>query len=387
MAGEGGSGGFPSATDGNVEVDSNTGTADDLARELATETAVVDEQGRRGSKPAEAAAVPADGEEFEDGEDAGGAPPAAKVVDGVKPGEKKKGRSLQARIDDITRDKYKTARERDEAFAERDRLRSELASLKAGKPTEEKPAAAKVPTGEKVGGVQIDAEKFPKYAEWLSAGNDGDLEDWVDARDTWKETRATRAAEVQAERVEHSRQFTQVASTFNERMAPHLETEPEFYERIDPRLTETPAMSALPKGAKPTMGNFLVEQVVRSEFPKELMEHLSDKKVIRRLVTLQPNEIVREIARFELTLGEPPAKRSAGPGGRATPDEDDEESDEDSDARSAADATPISRAHPPAKPVRGSSHQHRSPDVEPGDDASDDEWFRWNRKQAAKASA
>lgn len=369
-------GGFASASDGSVEVDSNTGSSDELQQELASEVAVVEADGRRTSKPAEAAlTVDDDGS----GDGAAAAAPAERRA----PGAKGKRQSIQARIDEITGEKYATARERDAAVKERDTLRAELEALKAGGASSERPAKVEQPAAAaapaKVGGVDVAAAKFPKYAEWLQAGNDGELEDWVDARDAWKEARTTQANAVEAERREHSRQFTATASTFNERMAPVLEADPEFYERIDPRLTETPAMSALPKGTKPTLGNFLVEQVLRSEFPKALMEHLSEKKVIQRLVTLQPGDIIREIAKFELSLGGA-AARSTGPAARATDDDEDEES-------SPAAAAPLtSRAHPPAKPVRGSSHEHSSPDEEPGEDASDDDWYRWQKKQDAKAA-
>jgi hypothetical protein len=235
-----------------------------------------------------------------------------------------------------------------------------------------------------VGGVQLGAEKFPKYSAWLEAGNDGDLEDWVEARESWGKTKDARVAADDRQLQEHSQRFTKTAATFTERMAPVLEAEPDFYERIDPRLIETPAASALPPGVKPTFGNFLVEQVVVSAHPKALLEHLSDKKVIQRLVTLQPDEIIRELTRFELTLGDPAATRT-GPAGRATDDGDDDGEGDDSDGDAAAAATATSRAHPPAKPVRGSSHEHSSPDDEPGDDASDDEWFRWEQRRATKA--
>lgn len=50
-----------------------------------------------------------------------------------------KKKSLQARIDEVTREKGDTARERDAARVEAAALRAELAALKAGKPAETKP--------------------------------------------------------------------------------------------------------------------------------------------------------------------------------------------------------------------------------------------------------
>lgn len=399
MGGEqgGDGGGFVSAKDGSFEVDSNTGSADDLQKELGSEVAVTEADGRRGSKPAEGEA-----EEIEEGEDAGGAPKPGEAAAAEKPAAGKapagaagkKKQSLQARIDDITRERYTTQRERDAAFAERDALRTELAALKAGKPAD-KPGAdgrpAAVPgggkrapawSGEKVGGVELGAERFPKYGAWLEmAGNDGELEDWIEARDGWVKAKDSRVAGDAIELSQHSQRFTKTAATFLERMAPTVQADPAFYDKIDPRLTETPAASALPRGVAPTFGNFLVEQVVVSPHPKELLEHLSDQKVVRRLMTLQPDAIIREIMKFELTLGEPAASRS-GPAGRATGEE--EEGDDDPDSEAAA-ANLTSRAQPPAKPVRGSSHEHSSPDEEPGENASDDDWYRWEKRRQTKA--
>lgn len=382
--------GYASASDGAVEVDSNTGSAEELQQELSSEVATQDEVGRRTSKPADATLTV-------DDVDAGEADAAAVPERrSVEPAAKGKRQSLQARIDAITGEKYATGRERDAAVKERDTLRAELAALRSGGTVEKpvKPAAGEVEAGAaekvtkpaagaKAGGVDLAAEKFPKYAEWLQQGNDGELEDWVDARDDWKGAKATAANAVESERREQSTRFTAVAHTFNERMAPALKEDPTFYERIDPRLTDTPPMSALPPGMKPTLGNFLVEQVMKSEYPAELLEHLSDKKVSQRLVTLQPGDIIREITRFELTLGGA-AVRTSGPAAGATAD-DDEDADEGSE-RVAAAATLTSRAHPPAKPVRGSSHEHVSPDDEPGESASDDDWYRWQKKQDAKAA-
>jgi hypothetical protein len=373
--------GYATASDGAVTVDSNTGSTDDLQQELASEVSVVEADGRRSSKAAEPTLT------VDDAEAGGGAAPVESRE--AAPAGKGKRQSIQARIDAITAEKYTTARERDAAVKERDTLREELAALKAGKADGKvEPAAGEagkaaaettqpVPKETKVGGVDVNAAKFPKYAEWLQQGNDGELEDWVDARDAWKDARAAATAAIESERREQSTRFTAVAATFNERMAPVLEADPKFYERIDPRLTDTPAMSALPKGTKPTLANFLVEQVIKSEHPKELMEHLSDKTVVQRIATLQPGDIIRELTKFELTLGGA-TERKSGPVAGASDDDDDEVV--------AAAASSISRAHPPAKPVRGSSHEHVSPDDEPGEDASDDEWYRWQKKQDAKAA-
>lgn len=385
-------GGFQQVTDGAVEIDG--GTLEELQTELATEQLVTDDKGQQ---RVEAKAAPAAGDG--EGDDAEAAAGKAGAKDGEQAGAGKKKKSIQARIDEIYAQAKHTERERDEARQEIARLRAQLEG-KGGK-TDDAGAggrfgdgkdgkAADAGKGEKVGGVDLGASKFPKYNEWLQQGNDGELEDYLDARDSWRDAKATQVANAGAVKRQHEEAFTQVARTFNERMAPVLEEDPEFYEQIDPRLINTPALSALPPGTPGTFGNFLVEQVVRSERPKELLIHLSDPKVIRRLVTLQPHEILREITKYELSLGTADASHKAGPaaGAQVNEEEDGEELEEAPRGRSAGEARTesTSRAHPPAKPVRGSSQQHASPDEEPGDDASDDDWYRWANRRQRKAS-
>jgi len=94
----------------------------------------------------------------------------------------KKRKSLQDRIDAITREKYDTARERDAAKARADHLERELATLKRGngQASTTPPPAAPAPAS---------SEKFPKYAEYLQTHPDAELEEWLEARDEWRDAR------------------------------------------------------------------------------------------------------------------------------------------------------------------------------------------------------
>lgn len=370
-------GGFVSQEDGAVTVDSNVGTADELKAEIATETAKPRGTGKAApDAPASgrqaAAAVPAaaDGTPaVGDDDDEGVQPEAGAVAKPVAPTKKPKG-SYQKRLDAITAQQYATERERDEARAEVARLKQ------AAKPTA-------------FGGVEVKAEKFPKLAEYLALpGNEAkELEDWVDDRDAWKDAKATAAVDArtatetatQSARSEHSETFAPKAATYYERIKPTLDADPEFYTKVDPRLTETPAMSALPPGTKPTFGNFLVEQVINSPCPAALLVHLSEKATIRRLMTLQPDQVIRSIHEFELEHG-PSSAESTGP------DDDEQNDDDEGEQPPARVPAPRSQASPPVKPVRGSSQQ--SAGEEPDDEASDDEWYRSERaKQDRKRRA
>jgi len=375
---------FSTATEDGVTVDSNVGSSDELKAELATETPSA--KPRAGklttiAEPKVKTGQAADDQAATNADDAAANADAVTDTEASKAGQaltKKRG-SLQARIDEITAERHTTARERDQARAEVANLRAELDALKGGKP-KDAPAEKKT-----VGGVALDVEKFPKYEAWLKSAPDdaNDLEDWVEARDAWKAAKTEETQAAERAKTEHSEKFTTTARTFHERMAPVLKADPKFYDKVDQRLLNTPAASALPPGQKPNFGNFIVEQAIRSEHPKDLLLWLSEPETIRRLVTLQPDEIIREFTKKELSIR--PADDVTGPS--ADEHDDDEETDADADRQarrgSRSDAAATSQASPPIKPVRGSSQQ--SADQEPGDDASDDEWLRYERrKQATK---
>lgn len=77
-----------------------------------------------------------------------------------------KKKSLQARIDEVTREKGETARERDAARVEAAALRAELAALKAGKTTETKPEP-KAAVVEDLNDPRPKESDFTDYAEFI----------------------------------------------------------------------------------------------------------------------------------------------------------------------------------------------------------------------------
>lgn len=376
-------------TEGNVTVDSNTGTADDLQREMQVEVVKPKRDARAGAVSVPAADVKT-AQVLDDDGDADG-----NVADASAAGKalaKKKG-SYQARIDDLTAAHYTTKGQLDAANAEIARLRA----LSEGKPAKEeaeakpgkaKPAAA-VPT---LHGVPLDAEKFPRYADYLTTHPEAEQEDWYDARDEWKEAKGKLASDAAAAAkhesaadTAHKAAFAKTADDFAKRMKPRLEKDPDFYDRIDPRLTETPAASALKPGQKVTIGSFIVQQVITSQVSDLLMERLSaDKsKELQRLATLKPEAIIRAIAKMEIELGA--TDDDSGPSEEESDDdaEDGEEREERTDLPARRGSSRgKSDAEPPIKPVRGSSNQ--PPEREASDADDDDTWYRKEKAAAAR---
>jgi hypothetical protein len=320
-----------------TEVSSYTETPDQLRAALGVE-----------QQPTEPPAETPTPESDTDETPAGGEPPAESAAGQTLA---KKRRSLQDRIDTITREKYETVRERDDARMQARRLEQELADLKRGNghpPTTPTPASG-APT----------PEKFPKYADYLHTHPDAELEDWLEARDTWRDQRHADQTARAHQAETRSRTLTQRTQTFSAKIQAAVQHDPDLLSQVDPRLLQTKPLSSLAPDEPPTFGNFLVEQILASEHPEKLLRHLSNDAEVQRLAALDPDRVIRELARIEYGLGAAPP---SGP---------------------APTAVSPSKAHPPVKPLGGSPPQDA--DAPPGDDA-DDETHRvyWNQKELAR---
>jgi hypothetical protein len=260
----------------------------------------------------------------------------------------KKKRSLQDRIDEITAEKYASQRERDAAKAEADALKRELTALKAPKPQEQ----PKPPT-----------EKFPRYDEYLQGHPDASLEDWMDARDTWRDgQREKQIREVQAKHAQE-RDRAQRAGQLAERWTKDAEADPALAEGLDTRLTDAWPISLLSPDQKPTFWNAVAEGILRAPNPLKLTRYLTDHEPeLRRLATVPPDDFFWEMASLATRIG---AASSTGPASKPQPK--------------------TSTAPPPIKPVSGSSPVAET--EEPGDDASDDEWYRWQQSRKGRRRA
>lgn len=250
---------------------------------------------------------------------------AERNTDGTfKAKEKKPRNDPQARIDEITA-KHREAERRADA-AER-----ELQALR--RPTTvEPPKTAIAPPVTAI----ADWERYKAMPEAPKLDAFQSYEDWqtalavfvADARyDERRDSERQAEARTRREAADADR-----AKGFTERWTAAQAADPEFIKQVDPRLLETPRLSALPLGTKATFGNFLVEQLFDADHPKELALHLSNPETVQRLATLPPETVIRELAKFDASVGTPAAS-STGP---AVP-------------------PPASKAKPVFKPVTGSA--------------------------------
>lgn len=235
----------------------------------------------------------------------------------------KKG-SLQSRIDAITREKYDTQRERDEARAQLAQIHRELEQLRAAQ-RDPKTAAAPTRAAEATGKPSEDeiGTKYQSYGEYVEALADWKSDQKIAALRNEMQERSQRAAVAQR----HD-EYTQ---TFVQRIEAAEKTDPEFWSKMSPAVVNLRPSSALHPGERPTAMNAIADVIFTSEYATDLMRHFSaNDRDLQRLSTLPPNALYREMGRLEARYHRPSAASTSGP----------------------AHATPsVSQAAPPIKPV------------------------------------
>lgn len=271
----------------------------------------------------------------------------APVVEPETPAVEAKGKPRndpRARVEQATATAAEAKRERDEAKAETARLNARIAELEA----KSKPEPAKAPAAKPAGDPEPTVDQFDTYELFVDA-----RARWA-ARQEWDSREQQRTEHETLQRREHVNR--EMDRKFAEDYHKILAEEPDFESRVDPRLLNVPRLSALADPSEATFGNFLVERVFKATHKKEMLLHLSNLETVQRLATLPADEVIGELAYFDRSIG------AASPGGPAP--------------------TPpaVSKAKPPIQPL-GSSHVASADDGPPGDDATDDEWFKWKDRQ------
>lgn len=287
--------------------------------------------------------------------------PAEPKAETVEPAKKPR-EDPRARVEQATAQAAQAKRERDEIRAERDRLKAELEAARRPAPQQQ---PQQQPRQEP---PQADAEwkRYRAMPEAPKIGDFSDFEDYQAAMGLFIADKRFEERSRQQAMYEHQTRIAQAedqhAQSFRQKLT-------DFdLSAIDPRLTQTERSSALPPNVRPTFGNFLVEQIYRSEAPKELLTHFTaHPEDVQRLATLHPTLVIREIGKLEARLAQPAAPMKTG----------------------TAAAPPISRAKPPITPVTGSSQSAPAEGDEDADSESVEKHIsRWNalerkRKQAS----
>lgn len=247
---------------------------------------------------------------------------AGKFVKAAKPRH-----DPQARIDQITA-KQKEAERKAEA------LERELAALRRPPAPDPKPAADAVADWKRFKALP-DAPKLEQFET---------IEDYTMAVGHFI---ATKSAD---EREQRHVQQTQQQHDEHE----YRELDRAWQTRRDEAFAADPTLAARVIPETP-MSLPMLHAIKISPIGPQLLVYLSDHQdEAQRLSTLHPALVMRDLGKLEARL----EAASSGP---------------------APVVPAVSHAKPPTKPL-GSSPVTNA-DAEPGDEASDDEWYRWNQRQ------
>jgi hypothetical protein len=176
---------------------------------------------------------------------------------------------------------------------------------------------------------------FESFDTWSASHPTHSYEDYIDARTDFRTEQRETQRQQQAQQARAAQDTAVAWQTYDQKIAAAKTRDPQFFDKIDPRLVAMAPVSALAPDAPVTFGNIIAEQILRSSAPDKLLQYFSDHypDEPQRLAALPPDQFFREIGKIEATLEAPAAAVPPG---------------------SAPRPIPVSTAHPPIKPVEGS---------------------------------
>jgi len=153
--------------------------------------------------------------------------------------------------------------------------------------------------------TKADWERLMEHPDAPNLDTIGDYDKWVAAMSVFttsqllKESRAADTASARQRQEQH--QYGERIGKAHERVAAYREKNPEA--QLDDTLAAIVPVSQLPPGSPVRPHNFVMEQVLDSEVPGELLMHFSEHpEVFKELLSLSPEAIVRRVGRIEASL-------------------------------------------------------------------------------------
>lgn len=178
-------------------------------------------------------------------------------------------------------------------------LRAEVASLKAQLEQQAKPRPERM-TAPVVEDPEPDPSDTKKYPDGqFDKQFIKDLGAWSGRQayreqDSQRQALTARDAKVQS--------FRDRAATSREKVQAAVKADPTFVDKIDPRLKDLRPSVDVPPGEPITFGNILADWICESDFPVEVLTHLSDPNETARLMALAPMAFLREQGRIEASF-------------------------------------------------------------------------------------
>lgn len=189
--------------------------------------------------------------------------------------------------------------EREEAKREAAELRARLEALEARQHT---PApAAPTPQATPDGDPEPQEADFEVYGDYVKK-----ISEWQ-ARQVFKAQQQQWQAQAQTA---SSEQFhAQRAQQFATRLQTATQADPTFLQTIHPAVLALRPSSSLQPGERATAMHAVADALIDSEVPDALMRHWTEHfdDDFRRLLTLHPIQVIREVGKLEARLGTAPA--------------------------------------------------------------------------------
>lgn len=188
-------------------------------------------------------------------------------------------------------------------------LRAELDRVKASL---QPPATERVATPpaqqEQLKPVAVPPEKFPAMEAWLKTHPEGSLDDFLDARDEWRDQRAEVVSRQRTAQQEQDAQLRTQAQSFSERLTKAKAEDPEFVTSLRPELASAVPLSGLKQGQRATFANVVAEIAFHSDAPAALLKHLSLHPEDADTITKLPqHQWLSAVARLDGRLAGAPA--------------------------------------------------------------------------------
>ena len=267
----------------------------------------------------------------------------------VKEEPKKKGTPIRpdaprrnpiARVEQATHEASVAKQQRDEIWRRYEEAQAELAKLRGTAKPDDTPKPV--------------IEGKPKVDDFES------YDEYTEALTDWKiEQREKQAAEAR-QAAEYEKSVNDRVKTFQERIGQHLQSNPDFWEKVSPDVVQLRPLSTLTDAERQQASplNALAEHFIRSEHGPALMMYFTEHPdEIQRVATLHPSTFWVELGRIEGRLN--------------------------AASTATAPQSTASKARPPVRPVTGSP----TTDSDEIDDDAPFELFVKKRNAQERASA
>lgn len=148
------------------------------------------------------------------------------------------------------------------------------------------------------------AEKFPKYDEFLTTNPDASLEDWMDARDTWRDDKRAQTEHARSTEERRAQTHQERASKFSTQIGERQKTDADFLKKVSPEVLALRPFASLAEGEQGGPLNAIAEELLDSPVATAIMEHFTANPTeFKRLAAIRsPRELIREFGKIEARL-------------------------------------------------------------------------------------